>query len=151
MQGGSDCGSILTEIVTFNINTAEIFSIHQILSFSSHLRTWKIIFSIQKYQVLCTVEKKSFKIPSLLPIRHILKEIIGNILIKIKLYLKAFFKDCSINLCLFFCSAYRVIINIFLNSIYMCYYIVMVFIFLAYFTLYNGLRFISMYDKIHYK
>ena len=28
--------------------------------------------------------------------------------------------DCSINLCLFFCSAYRVIINIFLNSIYMC-------------------------------
>ena len=32
-------------------------------------------------------------------------------------------KDCSINLCLFFfCSAYRVIINIFLNSIYMCYY-----------------------------
>ena len=30
-------------------------------------------------------------------------------------------KDCSINLCLFFfCSAYRVIIKIFLNSIYMC-------------------------------
>ena len=30
-------------------------------------------------------------------------------------------KDCSINLCLlFFCSAYRVIINIILNSIYMC-------------------------------
>ena len=29
-------------------------------------------------------------------------------------------KDCSIHLCLFFCSAYRVIINIFLNSIYMC-------------------------------
>ena len=28
-------------------------------------------------------------------------------------------KDCSINLCLFFCSAYRVF-NIFLNSIYMC-------------------------------
>ena len=26
--------------------------------------------------------------------------------------------DSSINLCLFFCSAYRVIINIFLNSIY---------------------------------
>ena len=25
-------------------------------------------------------------------------------------------KDCSIHLCLFFCSAYRVIINIFLNS-----------------------------------
>ena len=30
-------------------------------------------------------------------------------------------KDCSINLCLFFfCSAYTVIINIFLNSIHMC-------------------------------
>ena len=29
-------------------------------------------------------------------------------------------KDSSINLCLFFCSAYRVMINIFLNSIYMC-------------------------------
>ena len=29
-------------------------------------------------------------------------------------------KDCSIHLCLFFCSAYRVIINIFLNSIYLC-------------------------------
>ena len=29
-------------------------------------------------------------------------------------------KDYSIHLCLFFCFAYRVIINIFLNSIYMC-------------------------------
>ena len=29
-------------------------------------------------------------------------------------------KDCSINLCLFCCLAYRVIITIFLNSIYMC-------------------------------
>ena len=28
-------------------------------------------------------------------------------------------KDCSIHLCLFFCLAYRVIITIFLNSIYM--------------------------------
>ena len=27
-------------------------------------------------------------------------------------------KDCSIHLCLFFCFAYRVIINIFLNSIF---------------------------------
>ena len=50
-------------------------------------------------------------------------------------------KVCSIHLCLFFCFAYRVIINIFLNSIYMCYDIVMVFIFLTYFTLYNGLQF----------
>ena len=29
-------------------------------------------------------------------------------------------KVCSIHLCLFFCFAYRVIITIFLNSIYMC-------------------------------
>ena len=52
-------------------------------------------------------------------------------------------KVCSIHLCLFFCFAYRVIVTIFLNSIYMCYYTVMVFIFLAYFTLYNGLQFHS--------
>ena len=29
-------------------------------------------------------------------------------------------KDCSIHLCLFCCLAYKVIVNIFLNSIYMC-------------------------------
>ena len=29
-------------------------------------------------------------------------------------------KDCSIHLCLFCCLAYRVVITIFLNSIYMC-------------------------------
>ena len=29
-------------------------------------------------------------------------------------------KDCSIHLCLFCCLAYRVIVTIFLNSIYMC-------------------------------
>ena len=29
-------------------------------------------------------------------------------------------KDCSIHLCLFCCPAYRVIITIFLNSMYMC-------------------------------
>ena len=29
-------------------------------------------------------------------------------------------KDCSLHLCLFFCLAYRVIVTIFLNSIYMC-------------------------------
>ena len=94
MQWGSDCGNILTEIVTFNINTAEIFSIHRILSFSSHLRTWKIIFSIQKYQVLCTMEKTSFKITNLLPIRHILKEIIGNIMIKNKaIFISSFYEN----------------------------------------------------------
>ena len=46
-------------------------------------------------------------------------------------------KDCSIHPCLFCCFAYRVIITIFLNSIYMCQYTVLVFFFLAYFTLYN--------------
>ena len=50
-------------------------------------------------------------------------------------------KDCSIHLCLFCCLAYRVIITIFLNSIYMCYYTVLVVFFLASFTLYNRLQF----------
>jgi len=50
-------------------------------------------------------------------------------------------KDCSIHLCLFCCLAYRVIITIFLNSIYMHYYTVLVFFFLAYFSLYNRLKF----------
>ena len=40
-------------------------------------------------------------------------------------------KDCSIHLCLFCCLAYRVIITIFLNSIYMCKYNLLVFFFLA--------------------
>ena len=50
-------------------------------------------------------------------------------------------KGCSIHLCLFCSLAYRVIIIIFLNSIYMRYYTVLVFFFLAYFTLYNRLQF----------
>ena len=50
-------------------------------------------------------------------------------------------KDCSIHLCLFCRLAYRVIIIILLNSIYMRYYTVLVFFFLAYFTLYNRLQF----------
>ena len=50
-------------------------------------------------------------------------------------------KDCSIYLCLFCCLTYRVIITIFLNSIYMHYYTVLVFFFLGYFTLYNRLQF----------
>ena len=50
-------------------------------------------------------------------------------------------KDCSIQLCLFSCLGYRVIVTIFLNSIYMCQYTVLVFFFLAYFTLYNWLQF----------
>ena len=40
-------------------------------------------------------------------------------------------KDCSIHLCLFCCLAYRVIVTIFLNSIYMCYYTVLVFFWLT--------------------
>ena len=50
-------------------------------------------------------------------------------------------KDCSIHLCLFCCLTYRVIVTIFLNSTYMCYYTILVFFFLAYFTLYNRLQF----------
>ena len=50
-------------------------------------------------------------------------------------------KDCSVHQCLFCCLVYRVIVTIFLNSIYMCYYTVLVFFFLAYFTLYNRLQF----------
>ena len=50
-------------------------------------------------------------------------------------------KDCFIHLCLFCCLAYRVIVTIFLNSIYMRQYTVLVFFFLAYFTLYNRLQF----------
>ena len=49
-------------------------------------------------------------------------------------------KDCSMHLCLFCCLAYRVIVTIFLNSKYTC-YTVLVFFFLAYFTLYNRLQF----------
>ena len=50
-------------------------------------------------------------------------------------------KICSLCLSLFCYLAYRVIITIFLNSIYMCWYTVLVFFFLAYFTLYNRLQF----------
>ena len=48
-------------------------------------------------------------------------------------------KVCSLHLCLFCCLAYGVIVTIFLNSIYMHYYTVLVFFFLTYFTLYNRL------------
>ena len=60
-------------------------------------------------------------------------------------------KDCSIYLCFFCCLTYKVIITIFLNSIYMhsvqlssvqsLKYTVLVFYFLAYFTLCNRLQF----------
>ena len=39
------------------------------------------------------------------------------------------------------CLVYRVIVTVFLNSIYMRQYTVLVFFFLAYFTLYNRLQF----------
>ena len=54
-------------------------------------------------------------------------------------------KVCSIHLCLFCCLAYRDIVTIFLDSIYMCYYTVLLFFFLAYFTLYNRLQFHPSY------
>ena len=56
-------------------------------------------------------------------------------------------KDCSVPLCLFYCLTYRVIIIIFLNSIYMCLYTELVFFFLAYFTLYNVKTFLHFCDK----
>ena len=52
-------------------------------------------------------------------------------------------KSCAIHLCLFCCLTYRVIFTIFLNSVYMHQYSVLVFFFLAYFTLYNRLQFHS--------
>ena len=55
-------------------------------------------------------------------------------------------KVCSLYLCLFCCLASRVIITIFLNSIYMYQYTVLVFFFLTYFTLYNRLQF----HPLHY-
>ena len=50
-------------------------------------------------------------------------------------------KVCSLSLCLFCCLTYRVIIIIFLNSIYMREYTVLVFLFLTYLILYNRLQF----------
>ena len=50
-------------------------------------------------------------------------------------------KVCSLYLCLLCYLTYRVIITIFLNSIYMHHYTVLVFFFLTYFSLYNRLQF----------
>ena len=50
-------------------------------------------------------------------------------------------KVCSLYLCLFCCLAYRVIVTLFLNSIYMCSYTVLMFLFLIYFAVYNRLQF----------
>ena len=52
-------------------------------------------------------------------------------------------KDCSIHQCLFCCLVHRVIVTIFLKSIYMHEHTVLVFFFLAYFTLYNRVQFHS--------
>ena len=50
-------------------------------------------------------------------------------------------KICFLHLCLFCYLTYRVIVTIFLSSIYMRYYTILVFFFLTYFTLYNRLQF----------
>ena len=49
-------------------------------------------------------------------------------------------KVCSLHLCLFFCLTYRIIVTIFLSSIYMHQYTVLMFFFLTYFALYNRLQ-----------
>ena len=53
-------------------------------------------------------------------------------------------KVCSLHLCLFCCLVYRIVITIFVNSIYMCYYTELVFLFLTYFTLYDRFQFIHL-------
>ena len=50
-------------------------------------------------------------------------------------------KVYSLHLCLFCCLAYRITVISFQNSIYVCQYTVLVFLFLTYFTLYNRLQF----------
>ena len=45
-------------------------------------------------------------------------------------------KICSLYLCLFWCLIYKVIVIIFLNSVYLCKYTVLLFLFLTYFTPY---------------
>ena len=57
-------------------------------------------------------------------------------------------KDCSSYLCLFCCLAYRVIVTIFLNSIYIRQYTVLVFFFLTYFTLFNRLQLYMEFRKM---
>ena len=49
---------------------------------------------------------------------------------------------CVLYICVSFAVfAYRVVISIFLNSIYMCQYTALVFLFLTHFTLHNKLQF----------
>ena len=52
--------------------------------------------------------------------------------------------DCFIHLCLFCCLAYRVIVTISLNSIYMHLYTILLFFFLTYFTLIIDSSFINL-------
>ena len=56
-------------------------------------------------------------------------------------------KLCSLHLCLFCCLAYRVVIAVFPNSIYMHWYTVLVFLFLTYFALYSRLQFHLSIDR----
>ena len=48
-------------------------------------------------------------------------------------------KICSLCLCLFCCPASTIISTIVLDSIYVCQYMIFVFLFLTYFTVYNRL------------
>ena len=50
-------------------------------------------------------------------------------------------KVCSLHLCLFWWLSYRIIFTVFLNSIYIHWCTVLVFLFLTYFILYNRLQF----------
>ena len=50
-------------------------------------------------------------------------------------------KVCCLHLCFFCCLAYRIVVTIFLKSIYMHWYTVVVFLLLTYFTMYNKLQF----------
>ena len=63
------------------------------LSHASHLGWWSVSY---RWYTCCSLETSH---PHLLPQNP---------------------KLCSVHLCFFFCFAYRVIITIFLNSIYMC-------------------------------
>ena len=53
-------------------------------------------------------------------------------------------KVCSLRLCLLCCPACRIIVTNFLNSIYICWYAVFVFLFLTYITSIIGSRFIRL-------
>ena len=58
---------------------------------------------------------------------------------------------CSLRLCLYFCFANKIIYTIFLDSTYVCYYTIFVFLFLTSFTLYEvHPRFYNWPNFIHF-